>query len=143
MYTLPLCAASGWSTQTTSTGEVYYANHVDRSTSWERPTAAGAGAGADAAGRVGSTGDATPAVDGEQPLPPGMRRCFSSPFGKGGAEVPSSTVEAGGAAAAAAEGSPEKEKGDDVMRFFDNVAVALGQSSPDDEDEDMKGSASA
>lgn len=48
----------GWSEYNTPDGKTYYVNHVDKTTSWERPTAAAGAAGADAAAgklqRVGS-----------------------------------------------------------------------------------------
>lgn len=33
----PFCACAGWSERRSPTGDVYYVNHVDKSTSWSRP----------------------------------------------------------------------------------------------------------
>ena len=40
----------GWSAKTTADGKTYYENHADKSTTWERPVAVPAAAGATAAG---------------------------------------------------------------------------------------------
>ncbi|CAN0226707.1 unnamed protein product, partial [Discosporangium mesarthrocarpum] len=34
-------AEAGWSKRTSPNGRLYYANHIDKTTSWDRPTAAG------------------------------------------------------------------------------------------------------
>ena len=36
---LPLAPGSGWNEVKTKTGEVYYVNHKDKTTSWDRPAA--------------------------------------------------------------------------------------------------------
>lgn len=40
----------GWSAKATADGKTYYENHADKSTTWERPVAVPAAAGATAAG---------------------------------------------------------------------------------------------
>ncbi|CAN0528716.1 unnamed protein product, partial [Ectocarpus sp. 12 AP-2014] len=87
---------AGWTSKTMPTGEVYYVNHVDKTTSWERPTVPAAAAAAASnthgvpfvtaqvvpAGYSGSSGlsvgpiggaavASAVAAGGEGPLPPG------------------------------------------------------------------------
>ncbi|CAN0486970.1 unnamed protein product, partial [Hapterophycus canaliculatus] len=70
----------GWSAKTTSSGAVYYENHVTKTTSWQRPVAPAVvdqppapqtrPASVGAASPYSSTGGVCGA---EAPLPPGMK----------------------------------------------------------------------
>lgn len=66
---------------------MHFFDHPTQTTTYARPSDAPLGTGTEerqrsdkvAASSVGSTGDATPVADGEQPLPPGIESVFVFP----------------------------------------------------------------